>query len=277
VEDATVAGSVASNPNLTQLNRAVLRAGFDGILSSNTTMFTQFASTDAAFAAIPESFLFLLFENDEFLPHLRNLIDYNRLMGEFFEADFIDGNILQTFNGETVNVTLNPFSVNDIPITDPDNDVSNGVVHISGDILTPSWVTRTLLSRVEQDADLSMFNGFLELSGVAPPINQVASGNFTLLAPTNTAWLALGEERLLFLSDPVNADLLRSTILYHLLDGVFVLRQLFPSRITTFQGNFVTVSVTPSIRFNRAQLVDGGRDILANNGVLQKIDAVLNF
>jgi uncharacterized surface protein with fasciclin (FAS1) repeats len=66
-------------------------------------------------------------------------------------------------------------------------------------------------------------------------------------------------------------------ILYHILDGVFTLPELFPSRITTVQGNFVTVSVTPQIRFNQAELVDGGRDILANNGVLQKIDAVLNF
>jgi hypothetical protein len=35
------------------------------------------------------------------------------------------------------------------------------------------------------------------------------------------------------------------------------------------------VSATPRIRFN--QLVDGGRDILANNGVLQKINSVLDF
>jgi transforming growth factor-beta-induced protein len=275
-DDATVAGFIASNPNLTQLNRAVQRAELTGIISSNTSMFTQFASTDAAFAAIPEIFLFLLFENDEFLPHLRNLITYNRLMGQFFEADFIAGDI-QTFNGETVQVTLNPLSVNGIPITDPDNDVSNGVVHIFGDVLTPSWVLRTLLTRVEQDPDLSITTEFLVLAGIGPALNQAASGNFTLLAPTNTAWLALGNETLLFLSDPANVGFLQSVLRYHILDGVFVLQELVPSRIFTFQGNFVTVSLTPRIQFNQAQLVDGGRDILANNGVLQKIDSVLEF
>jgi uncharacterized surface protein with fasciclin (FAS1) repeats len=277
VEDQTVAGFIASNPDLTQLNRAVLRAGFDGILSSDADIFTQFAGTDTAFAAIPESFRFLLFENDEFLPHLRNLLTYNVLMGEFFEADFTDGQILQTFNGETIQVTLNPFSVNGIPITDPDNDVSNGVVHIFGDVLTPSWVPSTLLNRVQQDSDLTITLEFLELSGVASDIGQAASGNLTLLAPTNAAWIALGEPTLLFFSDPANVDTLRNVLLYHVLDGVFTLQELFPSRITTFQGNFVTVSVTPRIRFNQAQLVDGGRNILANNGVLQKIDSVLDF
>jgi uncharacterized surface protein with fasciclin (FAS1) repeats len=277
VENQTVAGSVASNPDLTQLSRAVLRAGFDGILSSNASMFTQFAGTDTAFAAIPESYLFLLFENDEFLPHLRNLLTYNVLMGEIFEADFTDGQILPTFNGETVEVTLNPFSVNGIPITDPDNDVTNGVVHFFGDVLTPSWVPSTLLNRVEQDSDLTITLEFLELAGVASAINQAATGNFTLLAPTNAAWIALGQEQLLFFSDPANVEFLRDVLRYHVLDGVFTLQELFPSRITTFQGNFVTVSATPRIRFNQAQLVDGGRDILANNGVLQKIDSVLDF
>jgi uncharacterized surface protein with fasciclin (FAS1) repeats len=277
VENQTVAGSVASNPDLTQLSRAVLRAGFDGILSSDANMFTQFAGTDTAFAAIPENFRFLLFENDEFLPHLRNLLTYNVLMGEIFEADFTDGQILQTFNGETIQVTLNPFSVNGITITDPDNDVSNGVVHVFGGVLTPSWVSNTLINRVQQDSDLSITLEFLELSGITSTINQAASGDFTLLAPTNAAWLALGEATLVVLSDPVNAVLLERALLYHVLDGVFTLQELFPSRITTLEGNFVTVSATPRIRFNQAQLVDGGRDILANNGVLQKIDSVLDF
>ena len=273
----TVAGFIATNPDLTQLNRAVLRAGFEGALSSNAAMFTLFAGTDAAFAAIPDSFLFLLFENDEFLPHLRNLLTYNILNGEFFEADFTDGQVLQTFNGETIQVTLNPFRVNGIPVSGADNDVSNGAVQIFDDVLTPSWVTRTLLNRVQDDPTLSITRDLLELSGIGPVINEAANGNFTLLAPTDAAWIALGSDLLAFLADPANLEFLQDVILYHILDGVFLLAELFPSRINTFQGNFVTVSVTPRLRFNQASLVDGGRDVLANNGVLQKIDSVLDF
>jgi transforming growth factor-beta-induced protein len=275
--DGTVAGFIATNPNLTELNRAVLRAGFEGALSSNTTLFTLFAGTDAAFAAIPASFRFLLFENDNFLPHLRSLITYNILNGEFFEADFTDGQVLPTFNGESVEVALNPFLVNGIPVSGADNDVSNGAVQIIDDVLTPSWVPRTLLSRVLEDPTLSILGEFLELSGIGPGINQAANGNFTLLAPTDTAWIALGSDLLAFLADPDNLEVLQDVILYHILDGVFTLAQLFPSRINTFQGNFVTVSVTPRLRFNQALVVNGGRDILANNGVLQKIDSVLDF
>jgi transforming growth factor-beta-induced protein len=280
-DDTTVAGFIAQNPNLTQLNRAVLRAGFDDELSSDAIMLTLFAGSDIAFAAIPESFRFLLFENDEFLPHLRNLITYNALFGEIFEANFTDGQILTTFNGESVTVERNPFRVNGIPITDSDRANSNGVVHIVDDVLTPSWFTSTLLARVQQDSaqdsDLSTTLEFLVSSGVAPDIDLTATGNFTLLAPTNSAWNALPQEMLLLLRNPANETFLQDVIMYHILDGVFTLQELFPSRITTLQGNFVTVSATPRIRFNQARLVNGGRDILANNGVLQKIDSVLNF
>jgi transforming growth factor-beta-induced protein len=277
VEDDTVAEFIASNPNLSQINRLVLRAGFDGALSSNATMFTLFAGTDVAFAAIPAPFLFLLFENDEFLPHLRNLLLYNILNGDFSEADFTDGQVVETFNGESVEVTLNPFAVNGVPVSGADNDVSNGVVQIIDDVLTPSWVGRTLLTRVEEDPTLSITNDFLQLSGIGPEINKTANGNFTLLAPTDTAWAAIGSDDLAFLADPVNVETLRAVILYHILDGVFSLAELFPSRVNTLQGNFVTVSVTPRLRFNQALVVDGGRDILANNGVLQKIDSAINF
>jgi transforming growth factor-beta-induced protein len=255
----------------------MLRAGFEGPLSSNDNMLTLFAGKDTAFAKIPSNFQFLLFENDEFLPHLRSLLTYNILNGEFFEADFTNGDVLQTFNGGTVEVTLNPFRVNNISITGADNDVSNGVVQIIDNVLTPSWVPRTLLKRVQEDSTLSITLNFLELSEVGPVINQVANGNFTLLAPTDTAWNALGSDTLSALEDPVNLVFLQNVIRYHILDGVFTLAELFPSRINTIQGNFVTVSVAPQLRFNQAVVVDGGRNILANNGILQKIDSVMDF
>jgi transforming growth factor-beta-induced protein len=236
-----------------------------------------FAGTDTVFAAIPAVFQFLLFENDEFLPHLRDLLTYNILNGDFFEADFTNGEVLQTFNGETVQVTLNPFSVNGIPISGADNDVSNGVVQIIDNVLTPSWVPRTLLNRVQEDPTLNITLNFLELSGVDLNITQAANGNFTLLAPTDTAWNALGSDTLAALADPVNLGALQDVIRYHILDGVFTLAELFSSRINTLQGNFVTVSVTPRLRFNQALTVEGGRDILANNGVLQKIDSVMIY
>jgi transforming growth factor-beta-induced protein len=196
-------------------------------------------------------------------------------MGELFEADFTDGASVTAFNRESFPVTRNPFEVNGITVTGADNDVSNGVVHIINDILTPSWVTRNLLNRVEQDADLTTTNEFLILSGIAPFLTQPGD-NLTLLAPTNDAWLALGQETLVYLSDPENLNLLQQVLLYHILQGVFTTDKDFPSRINTFQGNVVAVvSVTPTLQFNQAQAV--AADILASSGVLHKINAVLDF
>jgi transforming growth factor-beta-induced protein len=238
-------------------------------------MFTLFAGTDEAFNVIPEVFQIILFENDEYLPHLRTLLLFNILMGELFEADFTDGASVTAFNRESFPVTRNPFRVNGITVTGADNDVSNGVVHIINDILTPSWVSRSLLNRIEQEADLTITNEFLIFSGIAPFLMQPGD-NLTLLAPTNDAWLALGQDTLVFLSDPDNLEFLQQALLYHILQGVFTSTdQDFPSRINTFQGNVVAVVSVNPLQFNQAQVV--AADILANSGVLQKINGVLDF
>ena len=269
--DGTVAGFIATNPELTQLDRAILRAGFTDPLSGPGP-FTTFAGTDTAFDAIPAVFQTILFENDEFLPHLRDLLLYNILMGEVFEADFVAGPIT-TLNQENIAVTLNPLRLNGVVvISGPDNDVSNGVVQITADVLTPSWVPNSLKLRLEQDPDLSITNELIGLSGLDL---TVVGQELTLFAPIDAAWEAdVGVEGLTFLRDPANIEVLQVILLYHITQGIFVLTELFPRRITTFEGGFVTVSVNP-LRINTAVVLTV--DTLANNGVLHRINRVLDF
>jgi uncharacterized surface protein with fasciclin (FAS1) repeats len=71
-------------------------------------------------------------------------------------------------------------------------------------------------------------------------------------------------------------EFLQQALLYHILQGVFTSTdQDFPSRINTFQGNVVAVVSVNPLQFNQAQVV--AADILANSGVLQKINGVLDF
>jgi transforming growth factor-beta-induced protein len=251
------------------LSTAYRRAGFVEPLSSPGS-YTVFAPTDTAFGGVPAVYMKLLFENDSFIPHLRRLLLHNILAGTHLAADFVNGTTATALSGENCPVTQNPLRVNGIPIVVADNEVSNGVVHTIDDILTPSWVFSSLQSRIAEDDELSILFSLMNIVG----LNVGDFGEYTFLAPTDDAFLALGNETMAILTDTANVQLLGQFLLYHLVRGVYMLPELRSSRLETFEGGVVTVSVNP-IRFNGVTVAEGG--ILANNGVLHKINMVLFF
>jgi hypothetical protein len=94
-----------------------------------------------------------------------------------------------------------------------------------------------------------------------------------LVAPTNAAFAKLSSDAADFLTSDAGKDTLVSVLLYHVFPGVIVSTELTDgSKIRTVQGEFVNVRVGP-IMFNNARAVEV--DILANNGVIHKIDTVL--
>lgn len=112
------------------LSAAIQRAGLGEVLSGPGP-FTLFAPNDAAFGALSDELQETLFENDEFIPHLADLILYHVLAGEFFAADLrgladITGAVLLTLNGEIIDLALPPLTVNGVNLLLADNDVSNG-------------------------------------------------------------------------------------------------------------------------------------------------------
>jgi transforming growth factor-beta-induced protein len=212
----------------------------------------------------------LFFENDSFIPHLRKLLLHHILPTKRLAADFIDSTNATTLSGENLLVLQNRTRVNGILIDEADIEVSNGVVHVINDVLTPSWVFASLQSRIAGDADLSTLFSLMNLIGLS--IGNL--GEYTFLAPTNDAFFTLGEETMAVLSNTDNTSLLSKFLLYHILPGVYTLPELLPSRLETFEGGVVTIAVNPA-RFNGVTVAEG--DILANNGALHKINNVLFF
>jgi uncharacterized surface protein with fasciclin (FAS1) repeats len=267
----TIIDFIEDTPELSTLLTALQRAGFtEGLRGPGP--FTLFAPTNNAFDTVPADIASLLFEEDAFIFHLQDLLFYHLLNVELFAADFADGDILPALNEENVTVALTPLSVNGITISDGDNDVSNGVVHlVDAGVLTPSWVSNALADRVNSDSSLSTLGELLALAN----IDLSTAGGFTLLAPTNVAFAALPEGTLDFLRDPANVAALRQVLAYHLLPGVVNSQLLVDGQqLTTFESRPVLVALDP-IMFNNAGVVEV--DILAKNGVLHKIDAVLDF
>lgn len=260
---------VTGNTALMALTTAVVRAGLVGALSGPGP-FTLFAPNDDAFGAVPAELLELLLTNDEFIPHLQNLLLYHVLAGKIPSADLFDGLVAEPLNGETLLITLSPIAVNGNNVSAADNVVTNGVVHIIDGVLTPSWVFNSLTDRAAADSDLSVLVALMTIAG----IDLTVPGELTLLAPSNAAFNKLPEDTVQFLVGPEGKDVLTKILKYHVLAGIFTSSELEDgAELVTLQGDTVTVSIDQTVSFNQAVVV--AVDILSNNGVLHKIDDVL--
>ncbi len=98
-------------------------------------------------------------------------------------------------------------------------------------------------------------------------------GPFTVFAPTDEAFVALPEGTLdSLLADP---DALSNVLLYHVVPGEVTADQVVElSTATTVQGADLSIEVTDgNVTVNGANVVT--TDVMASNGVIHVIDAVL--
>jgi transforming growth factor-beta-induced protein len=101
------------------------------------------------------------------------------------------------------------------------------------------------------------------------------NGNFTVFAPSNTAFegllTAIGQTSL----DDIPESVLRSVLEYHVISTATVLStQLSNGDVTTVGGEQISVNVTSGVKLNTTVNVVTA-DVLATNGVVHVIDAVL--
>jgi transforming growth factor-beta-induced protein len=242
--------------------------------------FTFFAPTNTAFTLLPQELLELLFLRDDFIPHLEDLLLYHGLNVTRFAADFLSFVIIPAFNNEGILIRQSPLRVNAIPVVRTNINASNGVTHVINGVLAPDWVTNSILRFVTSMNDLSILFELLESAGLDNTLATFGDA-LTFLAPTNDALTALGDVVLDSLRNPDNQNALVDILEYHIIIGVFASPGLSDGDLLeTRQGGSVEVSVDDDIMFNQATVVSSDTIssdiILANNGVLYKIDAVLN-
>jgi uncharacterized surface protein with fasciclin (FAS1) repeats len=269
------------------------RVNLLNILDDADGDFTLFAPTNNAFRFLPRELRVLLFTRPDnaFLPHLEDLVLYHALATGRLESDFMMIEDIQAFNSEGLRIRTNPFRVQGTSVS-PDRDLSftNGVTHVIRRVLRPDWVDNSILGFVASSmTDLSTLFGLLVLADLDDNLDQFGDG-LTLVAPTNNAFAALGDAVLNSLSQQDLINILE----YHIITGVFAspeLSLLDGARLPTEQGTPIEVSVIVSLGTrgvditefmlnNQANVlvsIDGRDSILANNGVLYKIDAVLRF
>ena len=271
-ETNTVVDIIVNSPDHNTLEAAVVAAGLVETLSGSGP-YTVFAPTDAAFAALPAGVLDALLADPN--GALTEILFYHVVGGTALSTDLSDGQEVVTLNGASVIVTISGGNVfiNDAQVIIADIIADNGVVHVIDAVLVPeSEVVPTIYDIVSNSEVHNTLQTALELSGL--DVDMASPGSYTLFAPTDAAFAALPAGVVdALIADPNGA--LTNVLLYHVLGSTVLSTDLSDGQIaTTLNGLDITVTITGgNVFINDAQVIIA--DIIASNGVVHVIDAVL--
>ena len=268
----TILDIVVNSVDHNTLEAAVLAAGLQGALAGPGPL-TVFAPTDAAFAALPMGAIDALLADPTGL--LTQVLLYHVVGASALSTDLSNGQTITTLNGEDVVVTINANGVfiNDAQVIVADVMADNGVVHvIDAVLLPPAAPTNTILDIVVNSADHNTLEAAVLAAGLQGAL--AGPGPLTVFAPTDAAFAALPAGTIdALLADPTG--LLTDILLYHAVSGVALSTDLTDGMmVTTLEGTDVIVTINANgVFINDAQVIVA--DIMADNGVVHVIDAVL--
>mmetsp|Transcript_23247 Transcript_23247/g.55109 ORF Transcript_23247/g.55109 Transcript_23247/m.55109 type:complete len:348 (-) Transcript_23247:170-1213(-) len=255
----------------------VVQADLAEALSTGDPL-TVFAPVNDAFDALPADVVANLM-TDEWKLHLQNVLGYHVLAADVPASAIIDAGSVDatTLNGEDITAALVGDSVviNEVStVVTPDVTADNGLIHVVDTVLLPSWVSNSIVDRAVATPDLSTLVSLVTSAGLADTLST--GGPFTVFAPTNdafTAAIAAATEALGTTELP--ADLISTLLTYHVVEGIAPASAITEGlELETLQGDVITFSLeggAPTV--NGAGIV--ATDILANNGIVHVIDAVL--
>ena len=247
IEVATAAGS------FTKLAEALTAAELVDDLKG-AGPFTVFAPTDAAFAKLSAA------PSGE---ALKSVLLYHVLEGTVGPADLKEGGAAKTLSGSPVLFTLNGGAkINDAVISTTNVVAKNGVIHVIDSVIVPpaddivataiAAGTFTQLAAALTSADLV---GALQ-----------APGPFTVFAPTDEAFAALGTAP--------TGDALKNVLLYHVANGAVGSGDLKAGPVPTLlTDKNLTIDLTGGVKVNDATVTTA--NILTKNGIIHVVNKVL--
>jgi transforming growth factor-beta-induced protein len=265
---------------------------------------TVFAPTNEAFKTFETSIAPLVATNlltgeDTAIwkDHLEDLLKYHVLPVAVPSLNITDGS---TTNETTVNAKAIDFTVKaailgdtgifvntDAEVVEADIDIINGLVHVIGNVLLPSWVSKSIMDianakteTASSPADenlVTLVAKLLALEDAELPAVLSAPGAYTVFAPTSTAFLADINDGI-----DLSPDQLSSILNYHVVEGIYSETDLLLDglTLTTLQGETLTFKISTAVAVNNGKTMVNEKyiitpNILANNGIVHVIDGVL--
>lgn len=276
----SIAEIAASDENFSTLVTALDAAGLVETLAGEGA-FTVFAPTNAAFEALGDALNDVLADSDL----LTQVLLYHVVDGKVMSPDALAlaGSEVETLSGDKITLSIEGESlyINDAMVTAVDIEASNGVIHVIDAVLLPpaddmgaemSDAPGTIVDIAVADERFTTLVTALQQAELVETL--AGEGDFTVFAPTNDAFAALGDTLDAVLADN---DLLTKVLLYHVLSGsVFseTALTLDGQEVETLSGDKFAVSVMDgNLYINDAMVIIA--DIEASNGVIHVIDAVL--
>jgi uncharacterized surface protein with fasciclin (FAS1) repeats len=236
-------------------------------------VFTVFAPTDEAFAALPPGTVEALVENP---PALANILLYHAVAGRQSLWRLLQNSTATTLQGNPVLLTTDGarITVNNQQIISSTLNAGNGVIYPVKGVLLPPANPVTITSLADVLALDGRFTTLLAAVQAAGLTDAVTTGGpFTLFAPTDAAFAALPPGTVeSLLAQP---DALRRVLLYHVLGERATRWELIAGKeAETLAGPGVSFS----LRMGRLYVNDSrviNANIKAPNGIIHTIDAVL--
>lgn len=259
--------------------------GLDAVLADESNQFTVFAPTDEAFAKIDATTLKVLANNPDTLKSILlqhviaspvNSITAMSLAGK--SAETASGAMLPI----NIDVNSDSLMIGNANVTSADIQTRNGIIHvidsvIIGDVSIPQSLG-TITEVAKANGNFTTLLAALEAANLSDVLSDI-NADFTVFAPTDAAFAALGETTINSLLQ--NPDMLKDILLYHVIGNSKILSTAAVNVaisgspiITMANGKTASLSLKEqSLFINSAQVVIA--DVLADNGVIHVIDAVI--
>lgn len=268
--DGSILDVVQGSDVHTQLAAVLGLSGLDAALSGEGP-FTLFAPTDDAFAALPAEVLESLVADPT--GALTDVLLFHAVSGVASSGALTDGGQFSNLAGNNLTTTINTEGVfiNGAQVTVADIFTNNGVVHVIDAVIVPPSPT-TVVDVIVNSPDHTT----LEAAVIAAELAGTLSGEgpFTVFAPTDAAFAAVGQETInALLADPTGD--LANILLFHVSGGVADSSNLMDgTQISSLLGPNHTFSISDA-----GVTIDGVTisviDIQTSNGVVHVIDGVL--
>jgi uncharacterized surface protein with fasciclin (FAS1) repeats len=257
---------VSNSSNHTTLKVAIDACALNGVLSDPGTL-TLFAPTDAAFNLLPAGTVSALLAD---IPALTDILKHHVVGASVMSGMLSNNQIVTTLLGTDVTVTITGGNVyiDNAMVTVADIIADNGVVHVIDAVLLPTSSIYDIVSNSNNHTTLKVAIDACALDGVLSD-----PGSLTLFAPTDAAFnlLPAGTVTALLADIPQLTDILKHHVVgSSVMSGMLSNNQV----VTTLLGTDVTVTINSMGVFIDNAMVTVA-DIVADNGVVHVIDAVL--
>ncbi len=274
----TITEVAVANGSFTTLVAALQATGLDSVLADETMLYTVFAPTDAAFEALGEDTINALLAD---LDTLSDILLYHVVSGAAVDAVTalsLAGTDVTMANGSDTSLSLvdGELYINQAKVIVTDVAASNGVIHVIDAVITPPSGELGNIAEVAIAAgSFKTLVAALQATGLDAVVAD-ESAIFTVFAPTDEAFAALGQETIdALLADP---DTLKDIVLYHVIADASVEAEtaisLAGSMVEMANGDTVMLSLSDGKLFiNDAEVV--ATDVEASNGIIHVINKVI--